>query len=225
MPFRDTDDGTSGTPLFAVGNGGEVALKAAGNEVDRGLEGLGIAVAAGSGASGLRHAVDALDHSAGPSASEVVEDPEQVLSGPASPTRGFRSSKRRGSSGTPPRSSRRTSRPASTDLRAAPERTSGLTVACHESAESVPSRASRCPKPGGAGTEPQLGDRGPRRGKPHREAPSHALKDGGDEGARTPGLLIANQALYQLSYIPVGEVLCTARGGGVKRASRLRRAP
>src|SRR5262245_48102442 len=32
-------------------------------------------------------------------------------------------------------------------------------------------------------------------------------RDGGDEGTRTPGLLIANQALYQLSYIP-------ARGDG-----------
>lgn len=28
---------------------------------------------------------------------------------------------------------------------------------------------------------------------------------GGDEGARTPGLGIANAALSQLSYIPVGQ--------------------
>ena len=28
-------------------------------------------------------------------------------------------------------------------------------------------------------------------------------KDGGDEGDRTPGLVVANDALYQLSYIPL----------------------
>ena len=27
--------------------------------------------------------------------------------------------------------------------------------------------------------------------------------DGGDKGARTPDLLIANETLYQLSYIPI----------------------
>lgn len=83
-------------------------------------------------------------------------------------------------------------RPASTDLRASLDRASGLTVACHGAAESVPSGASRCPKPGAEAAEPKKGERGPRRGTPHRKAPSRDFENGGDEGARTPGLLIAN---------------------------------
>ncbi len=33
--------------------------------------------------------------------------------------------------------------------------------------------------------------------------PGTRLKDGGAEGSRTPDLLIANEALYQLSYDPI----------------------
>ena len=35
--------------------------------------------------------------------------------------------------------------------------------------------------------------------------PSHGRGIGGDEGNRTPDLLVANQVLYQLSYVPGSE--------------------
>jgi hypothetical protein len=37
-------------------------------------------------------------------------------------------------------------------------------------------------------------------------------KDGGREGIRTPGLLVANEALSQLSYSPTSSVLNFSRG-------------
>ena len=115
-------------------------------------------------------------------------------------------------------------KPASTDLRAALDRASGLSVACHESPDTVPSGASPCPKPGGL---PAEGEGGLRRGEPRRKAPSRDLGYGGDEGIRTPGLLIANQALYQLSYIPARAEsrVCNRDRGPVKRVPRLWPAP
>ena len=44
------------------------------------------------------------------------------------------------------------------------------------------------------------------------------LKTGGAEGNRTPGLVIANDALYQLSYGPTG-VLFVPTAGNVKRVN------
>ena len=39
----------------------------------------------------------------------------------------------------------------------------------------------------------------------------HLLKDGGPEVIRTPDLLGANEALYQLSYGPINQLLRTCR--------------
>ena len=39
----------------------------------------------------------------------------------------------------------------------------------------------------------------------------HGMKSGGAEGNRTPGLVIANDALYQLSYGPIGDEKWTRR--------------
>ena len=41
------------------------------------------------------------------------------------------------------------------------------------------------------------------------------LKDGGREGIRTPGLLIANEALSQLSYSPTSSKSILAKGKSV----------
>src|SRR3990167_6337389 len=48
-------------------------------------------------------------------------------------------------------------------------------------------------------------------------SPSGSRETGGAEGSRTPDLLNANQALYQLSYCPVGEHDTKVRGRGIPR--------
>ena len=40
---------------------------------------------------------------------------------------------------------------------------------------------------------------------------AQAFKTGGGKGIRTPGLLIANETLYQLSYTPGGMQTSTAK--------------
>ena len=44
--------------------------------------------------------------------------------------------------------------------------------------------------------------------------PAGRESNGGAEGSRTPGLVIANDALYQLSYSPTGESVNKRTTGG-----------